>query len=632
MKVPAHRRGGPERAREGVIDYLVQAARQAMPAGEYIDGRLVVPARFRIGEFWLDHVAGSSRWYIFWRDPVTRQNRKTTTTFAEDEPAQRRLAEHALDHGPGAIGEVADPAVTFLIELYLLDPENNRKHASASGSLLRALETALPGVTVSTLTRRAQKSLLDALRAGPSRGPLEVNSIRNCMILLRAAVLRACRPDDDEMVLCRQHPPSFIAEDKEIAKHLGLPEPVSRKWSPPLDLLAAVLREVADDEALRRWLVLAIGFGGRVAATAEATASQLNLEWRLFNLNPDDRTQEPMKWRAKVPVAPSLMAELSCWPEERWIDDVPVNLRGRLKRAADRVQPGMGIRFVPRCMRHFMGKAFRTAYVDYGIPHVDKEQRKLFMGHQRPDISDRYGEYDPAFLLLARNAVECILHDLDERSGGVVFRNACRAGTLPPGPVVVEPQELGRAARAARLARAAGARQPSPAKSRAARRAPEGDKVTARPIHDLAGAHVIPPDFVGLAAVSRETTGQIGSRQGELSQVQSSRSGTFDEASEPSSPEVPVSPGRLGGFPGGVMDLDLVEAGKPVVIGGVKGSFRPIPFKPAMHLDEAFERRPSDILRPDNRRLHFVPTEGGPTEEQIIVVIGARRQGGRTAP
>ena len=72
-----------------------------------------------------------------------------------------------------------------------------------------------------------------------------------------------------------------------------------------------------------------------------------------------------------------------------------------------------------------------------------------------------------------------------------------------------------------------------------------------------------------------------------------------------------------------LLDLDAAMAGKPVKIGGIRGSFRQIPAKPFARLDEAFERKPSDVLSSRGAsRMLFVPADGIEFGETMIIVTG----------
>lgn len=404
--------------------------------------------RFVIDNYRLMKVPGSENWYRSHYDDAVGWNRKVTLGTADLDEAKVALAAFVADDSPDCLDESTDLSVEVAVEFYITDPKRLKSWHGTAATLLRALEQAVPGVTIATFTRRLQKELILALRAGVSYCPLEVGSISNCMILAQAAINAACQPNDEGKRLCTAQVNPILTSNAQVAEFLNVAGPTPRNWHPTFEEMGAFLKFIENDVPLRQWSLLALGFACRPDAAATATSHQFDDRKGIFYLNPAGRRQEPSKYRPDQPLPPSLRAELACWPGGEWVGEDLEDLRRRFKAAGACL--GLGEDFIPSCTRDFMATAMREAYVRYGIPFVPDQQVEMWMGHRHKGINHLYGQFGPEYLLLVRNAVECILHELDDLSGGVLFRHSKAAGTLPADPVVIDPYDLHRRGRAAR--------------------------------------------------------------------------------------------------------------------------------------------------------------------------------------
>lgn len=153
-----------------------------------------------------------------------------------------------------------------------------------------------------------------------------------------------------------------------------IPVPPPRNWHPTYEQLAEVLRRLTGDPAfeqaedVRRWLLLSLAFACRVACAREATTGQLDTHFGYYRLNPDGRVQIERKYRPALPIPPSLLAEMECWPEHQYVDLSHNCLYERFRRVAKEL--GLEGKLVPSCIRDFMAFALRHAHVDFGIPRV----------------------------------------------------------------------------------------------------------------------------------------------------------------------------------------------------------------------------------------------------------------------
>ncbi|WP_430914081.1 hypothetical protein [Methylobacterium sp. sgz302541] len=466
---------------------------------------------FVIEGYKLKKVSGSGKWYVAKYDPSLGYDPKTSLGTEDEQEAKAMIALMVIEAGAAPFEDENDLPVEAVVELYLLSSDKrNKSWASTSGSTLRGLERALPGMTVGAFTKRQQKTLIEALTAGVAGRPMQVGSVSNCMILTNAAINWACSPDEDGKRLLTVTPLPVICTRKDVAAVLGVPEPEARNWHASLEETAAFLRLIADDEPMRRWMLLMLGYVCRADAAAAATGAQIDLRQGVYHLNPKDRPQQETKYRPSLPFPPSLLAEISCWGAGVWVGEEVPDLRARFKAGGARLN--LGPDFVPSSVRDFGATMLRDAYVRYGVPLVPDQQCKMWMGHRRKDINHLYGKFSPEYLLLARNAIECVLHELDELSGGVLFRNARAAGTLPPGPVVIDPAEL----------RGSGVRGGSAksAKSRVSAEDGKGDITTAYPIPAKGDDEMKAWGRAVVIGSNRAKTGGIGSLQGRFCQVQ----------------------------------------------------------------------------------------------------------------
>ena len=501
------RKNAARKPHEAIIRGLVAMGE----AAERIGGTFVIEG------YKLKKPGNSPNLYVAKYDPERGYDSKVSLGTDDELVAKAMIAIRVAEE---LGGEVAEPfmreddlPVDVVVELYLLsDPKRNKSWATTSGSALRGLERVLPGVTVGEFSKGKQKKLINELAGGVSGRVMQVGTVSNVMILIKSAINWACDEDDDRNRLCAVTRPPIISSKEHVADVLGAPEPESRNWHASIEETAAFLRLVQDDEKLRRWTLLALAFICRADAAAAATAAQVDLRKGVYHLNPEGRRQQKHKYRPSLPLPPSLLAEISCWGDGCWVGEEVVELRARFKAAGTRLN--LGPDFVPSSLRDFGATMLREAYVRYGCPLVPDQQHKMWMGHREKSINHLYGEFGPAYLLLARNGIECVLHELDQLSGGVLFRNARAAGTLPPGPVVIDPAEL----RGSGMRKASG----NSAKPDAASEGEEGDKVTAGPIPAKGGDEMKAWGRAVVIGSNQAKTGGIGSLKGRFCQVQAS--------------------------------------------------------------------------------------------------------------
>lgn len=317
-------------------------------------------------------------------------------------------------------GRVGDPLLHILVRRYLdhLRPEQRVNWGGAKQATFKAIAAISPEITVSKFDRSVQKDLIAYLHAGGRA----VRSIAACMRLISAAITWGNQPDDQKNVIS-VHRPDVIASDGKIAELLNAPVPPPRNYHPGINEMAVFIAAIQDDEELYRQVFLQLASACRPSCATEATSRQLDCAHALFYLNPPDRRQQPKKHRATLPLSPAVLEELKSWGDGKYISSEYESVRRRFYRVRDSL--GMSKEFVPYSIRHFMATAIRHAhlwYSDKDVHPVPKEERDLYLGHRHLTTGDLYGVFDPEYLSLAKRAVEAILRDLDEKSGGALFR------------------------------------------------------------------------------------------------------------------------------------------------------------------------------------------------------------------
>lgn len=386
--------------------------------------------KFRIGDYWLDHVAGSPFWYVCWNDPAIGDRRRLSLRTPDFAEAQRRLVRFIEGGGRDYERTGGDPLVRDVVLAYLDLPRKRESWASAWRTLLATLEEVAPSVTMSGLVGEVQKEMIRTLHCRPM-GP---KSIANIMILLSAATRWARTPDDRGRILSAHRYP-VLCSVPGICAFLDVPEPGPRNWHPTPDEMATALVALAHNEPFRRLCVLMLLLACRTMAAATATRAQLDLRYGLYHVNPDGRRQTN-KRRPVLPLPPRALAELAAWPEEEWVGLNSRTIQGRFVAVRERI--GLP-QLVSSSFRDYMATALRHAHIDFDVPPVPGEQVEMWLGHRVSitppgerlarrglggTIHERYGLFSPEYLAAARLAVGTILDDLDRRTGGLLARFA----------------------------------------------------------------------------------------------------------------------------------------------------------------------------------------------------------------
>lgn len=364
----------------------------------------------RLGRYWIDKVSGSANWYRFWYDAGSGETRRRSLGTASLELAELELAAILLKEGAGRPVEPKDAALVTVLHRYWeehSDKLRSKAQARCAGRYL--LEFMGSDARVGAFTRKRQVEFLHDLHA---RG-FTSSYISRLMSSIQAALNRAVAADDDDGSGLLIRAPKIIYQPKAVAEVLNVPEPEGRLWHADLAMIARFLDALTDEEEfLRRWVIMLVGFCCRPEAALEATPYQLDRRYQLIQLNPHGRRQTK-KYRPTIPVAGSLWPLLEEWSASERLSGFTFKNYPSKQWETARVRAELPEEFTPRAIRHFMATELRHAHRRYGVPRVPLDEREMFMGHRRAKTNDMYGAFEPDYLDAAKTAVDAVLQALN---------------------------------------------------------------------------------------------------------------------------------------------------------------------------------------------------------------------------
>jgi hypothetical protein len=243
------------------------------------------------------------------------------------------------------------------------------------------------------------------------------------MSAVQAALNWAVAIDDDDDAGLLTRAPKIIYQPKAVAEVLNVADPDAQRWQADLGLVASFLDGLtAEEEYLRRWVIMLVGFCCRPEAALEATPYQLDRRHQLIHLNPQGRRQTK-KHRPTIPVADALWPLLEEWSTSERLSGCTFKNYPTKQWDLARIRAELPSDFTPRAIRHLMATELRHAHRRYGVPRVPLDEREMFMGHRRAKTNDMYGVYEPDYLDAAKTAVDAVLRALNA---------ACKTPLPPP--------------------------------------------------------------------------------------------------------------------------------------------------------------------------------------------------------
>lgn len=371
------------------------------------------PKRREVGIFFLkppDPPGGKYATYgICWVEKIGehRQTRRLSTGERTDEEAAfRALQIHALKNSEKQTAKPADQPIAQILAWHWL---NYGQHLASAHTVESAKDVALQcwgTAMVSELDVKKQLQLIKLLR---DRGMAEKTVKRRLSVIWTAMNTAAsCEQLDDKVIpkliesrLWGERTQTVIRRSPQASKRaLELHE-----WAMLFDV-AASPRRYAMRERFLRYLILQMGTGARTSAVAGLTRPQVDFEHGIVDLNPAGRKQNK-KYRPKIPACDVLLRHLKLWGDEA--DHAGRYIHGRGKRSAtlEFIRYMIKLSGVPNCTPYTLRHSVASWLADQG---VGRRERKMFIGHLRPDggSTDDYTHYDPRYLRNAARAIDAL--------------------------------------------------------------------------------------------------------------------------------------------------------------------------------------------------------------------------------
>lgn len=368
---------------------------------------------FSLGRYWIGSVEGSGRWYRFWYDAGVGEIRRRSLGTTDLEQAKIELAAIVLTEGSGQPADPKDVAMIAVLTRYWEGRSDHQRGPSIPRAAGRYLFDLFGNdLRVGAFTRTRQIEFMEAMRG---RG-FGANYIARLMSVFQAALNFAVATDDDDKGALLLRAPKLIYQPKAVAAALNVADPEPNTWHPDIEMIARFLDGLdPEEEFVKRWAILIMGFCCRAEAAIEAGPFQLIAPTRTIRLNPYGRRQNK-KHRPTIPVPDALWPLLTeDWAGAETFVASPTKRYPykRWNEARDRL--GLPVEFTRRSLRHFMATELRHAHVRYGVQRVPADEREMMMGHRRLSTNDGYGTFDPEYLSAAKAAVEATLQAVNAK-------------------------------------------------------------------------------------------------------------------------------------------------------------------------------------------------------------------------
>lgn len=420
---------------------------------------------YQRGGFWLDLDRGaggkptSPNWYIFWYDPASGHQRRTSTRTSHVRVACDKLDQHFLAVHKPTLSDQDHYAVPTIISDYWLEHGSNQVSSEAIRARLKLLtrfldievdagrlhDPILPiDIDDSVLIRFRSWATADPIIArkkdehgswvdGKAR-PRSASTAEESVIALKAALNHA---------FCKRRI-RYVPPLKHKTRDQVTP---TRTYRLSLDGIAELLDYTMTGGGkygghaerlipLRRYLVGAICTLGRPDAILDMSVARQRGQWmqneHRFALNPEGRLQTK-KFRPVLPVVDVLDSwlkttdewlvcrELKSFDEDQQIDVVEQVRVASVRSAWDSAREVLGIPagWGPKLIRHSMA----TILANRKVNLIELE---IALGHRvLGKTSSRYAIFEPDYLVTIRDGIEDILADL-KRSGGALHPKLTR--------------------------------------------------------------------------------------------------------------------------------------------------------------------------------------------------------------
>lgn len=421
---------------------------------------------YQRGGFWLDLDRGaggkptSPNWYIFWYDPASGHQRRTSTRTSDVRIACDKLDQHFLAVHKPTLSDQDHYSVPTAISDYWLEHGSNQASSEAIRARLKLL-TRFLDVEVDAgrlhdpiLPIDLDDGVLMRLRAWATADPIiarkkdkdgnwvdgearprSASTAEESIIALKAALnhahgkrrIRYVPPlkhkTRDQVTPARTYRLSLDG----IAELLDYTMTGAGKYGGHADRLIP----------LRRYLVGAICTIARPDAILDMSVARQRGQWmqseRRFALNPEGRLQTK-KVRPVLPVVNVLHSWLTSTDEwlvcresksfdgDQQIDVVEQLRVASVRSAWDSAREALGIPdgWGPKLIRHSMATILANR-------RVDLIELEIALGHRvLGKTSSRYAIFEPDYLATIRDGIEDVLADLMRGSGGALHPKLTR--------------------------------------------------------------------------------------------------------------------------------------------------------------------------------------------------------------
>ncbi|TXN07503.1 hypothetical protein FV222_02240 [Methylobacterium sp. WL103] len=394
-----------------------------------VEGRI-----FNHRGFYIKHLRPSENYRMYWQLPEKGDVDHVTLGTKDRHEAEDLVMSFVFSLGYNDSPLASDPNVSVVISRFIDTLRNDESGQTRKSSLTRLksiINEEYPGVTMSQLSPNMQHEIIKKM--APKWG---VHAARNCMVAFATAVRSACTKDGDNNIFSLERP-VIILNRGIICDLLDLDDPEPQNWHPDPETMALVLREVSNNEPVRRWMFLALytamrpshifelnsrmirtNFGSHVfdARRRRVTATDKNAATMGFFRN----TAANIKRRPQLPFPLMIYDEMSSWGDDQWITISYEAVRTEIARIATKLNQPL---LIPSSFRDFCNSLIECSSPHIGGPDVPRIQAELWLGHRvTSEVHAGYGRFHQGFLRDAAEAVVLYMKWLDRESGGVLFR------------------------------------------------------------------------------------------------------------------------------------------------------------------------------------------------------------------
>jgi integrase len=294
-----------------------------------------------VGPYWLSRRGHSRQWCRTWFDVAARQTRRASLGTADLEQAKEELIRWRAVNAPLRQEEPAAVLVRDLVLRHIEHAAPAKRSKNQIERSLLLLDDRFPGCTVAGLTPGMLEDWgLELVRAGRSG-----SYVRRILTDARSMLNRARKRGE---VLAVPFVPVGLFEEGEGRKRVVSAEEVARVFL------------AAEDDWLRRFIMLGAGTGARTEALLELRPFQVDRKHGLLRFNQEGRRQTK-KVRPTVRLAPRLLPWLGPGGDGRVIGR-GVKAFGIAWRQA-RERSGLGEDVVPTTLRHTLATVMKERRV-----------------------------------------------------------------------------------------------------------------------------------------------------------------------------------------------------------------------------------------------------------------------------